>query len=59
MVKTFLPSIVLPGAQPKVQPPPSAKPEEEEIKYQDKIKFTDRIKVLRPEELGLVVAKII
>lgn len=48
MVKTFLPTINLPGAPVKASATAATKHEEEEIKYQDKIRFTDRIKVLRP-----------
>lgn len=58
MVRTFLPSILLPGLPPKAAASPVSKSSCEEIKYSDKIKFIDRIKVLKPEELGVLVSKI-
>ena len=60
MVRTFLPTIPLPNNGVATKSPQlPAKPEEEEIKYQEKIRFTDRLKVLKPEELGQLVQKIV
>lgn len=58
MVKTFLPAISLPGVPAKSVVPEPVKKEEEEVKYHDKIRLTDRLKVLKPDELGIVVKKL-
>lgn len=49
MVKTFLPTINLPGVPANAPASQMAKQEDEEVKYHDKIRFTDRLKTLRAE----------